>query len=261
LDGNLAATIDQAGAITWQVTNAHGDVVATAPDGAAAPTDYYLTDEFGLDISGWTSPDRYGWLGGKQRPADTPGGLVLMGVRLYTPTLGRFLSTDPVPGGNENAYNYPNNPVNMFDLDGRAWYNVKKHWRRYATGAAFATCVVASAGACFMAGAAVAGANYAADRRNHVPDAGEKFRHSMYWNIGGYAAGMGLGKLLGRSARSYVRLRGTAFSRSRHGIGLVGKRGFKAAPIRWSRTVRDMGLNAALFVDSNGFGTWHWRRR
>ncbi|MFN8074639.1 MAG: RHS repeat-associated core domain-containing protein [Kineosporiaceae bacterium] len=121
LDGNLAATINQAGAITWQVTNAHGDVVATAPDGAVAPSNYYLTDEFGLGVSGWTSPSRYGWLGGKQRPGDTLGGLVLMGVRLYAPVLGRFLSTDPVAGGNENAYNYPNDPVNAFDLDGKSW--------------------------------------------------------------------------------------------------------------------------------------------
>jgi RHS repeat-associated protein len=41
-----------------------------------------------------------------------------MGARLYNATTGRFTSTDPEPGGNENAYNYPNDPVNMFDLDG-----------------------------------------------------------------------------------------------------------------------------------------------
>ena len=43
-----------------------------------------------------------------------------MGVRLYSPNLGRFLSVDPILGGNDNAYVYPTDPINMFDLDGRA---------------------------------------------------------------------------------------------------------------------------------------------
>jgi RHS repeat-associated protein len=41
-----------------------------------------------------------------------------MGARQYAAILGRFLSTDPVPGGNSNAYNYPNNPVDSNDLTG-----------------------------------------------------------------------------------------------------------------------------------------------
>ena len=43
-----------------------------------------------------------------------------MGVRLYNPVSGRFLSVDPVPGGNANAYTYPLDPVNLFDYDGRS---------------------------------------------------------------------------------------------------------------------------------------------
>lgn len=43
-----------------------------------------------------------------------------MGVRLYDPATARFLSSDPVKGGNANAYVYPLNPINNFDLDGRS---------------------------------------------------------------------------------------------------------------------------------------------
>ncbi|WP_307782763.1 RHS repeat-associated core domain-containing protein [Tenggerimyces flavus] len=76
---------------------------------------------------GTAHPDRYGWLGGKQRSTDATGGLVLMGVRLYAPQLGRFLQTDPVPGGNLNAYSYPLDPANEYDLDGKR----RKRWRDY----------------------------------------------------------------------------------------------------------------------------------
>nr|WP_316740084.1 RHS repeat-associated core domain-containing protein [Streptomyces sp. MK7] len=42
-----------------------------------------------------------------------------MGVRLYDPTTGRFLSIDPVPGGSADAYEYCNgDPISHYDLDG-----------------------------------------------------------------------------------------------------------------------------------------------
>lgn len=43
-----------------------------------------------------------------------------MGARVYIPELGRFLQVDPVEGGTDNNYVYANDPVNEFDLDGRA---------------------------------------------------------------------------------------------------------------------------------------------
>lgn len=47
------------------------------------------------------------------------GGIIQMGARPYIPTLGRFISVDPVDGAGDNAYSYVNDPVNHSDLDGR----------------------------------------------------------------------------------------------------------------------------------------------
>lgn len=50
-----------------------------------------------------------------------------MGARLYNPSTGRFLSSDPVYGGSANAYEYANaDPVNQQDLDGR----MSNSWRK-----------------------------------------------------------------------------------------------------------------------------------
>ena len=108
-----------------ELTGLHGDVLrTTTPSATLAPDGVGVwADEFGrvLDATGsLTTGPRYGWLGGKQRATDTGvTGLTLMGVRLYSPIIGRFLSTDPVYGGNANTYTYPVDPVNSFDLDGR----------------------------------------------------------------------------------------------------------------------------------------------
>lgn len=100
----------------WQITNLHGDVVGTT-DGAGAFTATPPTDEFGV---GQAPADRLGWLGGHDRfSVGGTLGLIRMGVRLYDPDLGRFLSVDPVEGGNANDYVYPADPVNNFDLDGQ----------------------------------------------------------------------------------------------------------------------------------------------
>ena len=63
------------------------------------------------------------WLGGHQRLNERAGNLrpmIHMGARPYQPVLARFLSVDPVEGGNANDCGYPADPVNSFDLDGRA---------------------------------------------------------------------------------------------------------------------------------------------
>lgn len=114
--GNATGTV----AVTLQLTNLHGDNVATIDDttGVTTLSSYGDYSEFGAPQSG-DSPT-YGWLGSKQRSAGDLGGLTLMGVRLYNPATGRFLQTDPVPGGSANDYDYAaQDPVNLLDLDGR----------------------------------------------------------------------------------------------------------------------------------------------
>ncbi|MFC4036205.1 RHS repeat-associated core domain-containing protein [Streptomyces polygonati] len=125
LDGNLAATTTKTGGVILQLADLHGDIALQLPaDTAVAPT-VLDADEYGNPRPGQQAT-RYAWLGGKQRSDETLTGLTLMGVRLYDPAAGRFLSMDPIAGGNCNAYDYVcADPVNGSDLDGRcgSWGN------------------------------------------------------------------------------------------------------------------------------------------
>ncbi|MFB8128593.1 DNRLRE domain-containing protein [Streptomyces mirabilis] len=145
LAGNLIATTSATGDVVLQLSNLHGDIATQIPlvDSTTPVVNTY--DEYG-NLEPGTDPTRYGWLGGKQRSSETPSGVTLMGVRLYNARSGLFLSTDPVPGGNANAYNYVNgDPVNKYDLSGkycewwkhksckkkkrRPWYGKRRsHW-------------------------------------------------------------------------------------------------------------------------------------
>ncbi|GIF04654.1 hypothetical protein Asi03nite_21920 [Actinoplanes siamensis] len=131
LDG-LAAIYNSAGStVLWQITNLHGDVVATRVNGTVGLTATYVTDDYGVPVTG-TSP-KYGYLGNEQRAADNTGGFISMGVRTYNPTTGRFLSVDPIYGGNANPYDYcSGDPANCSDISGQWSVQCKWQKKRYA---------------------------------------------------------------------------------------------------------------------------------
>ncbi|RJS47241.1 DNRLRE domain-containing protein [Nocardioides cavernaquae] len=121
-----------------QLVNPHGDIVSTLNN---APTiigleNYNEATEYGAPRTQFPALGQaYTWLGSHRRSGDALAGLTLMGVRLYDPASGRFLSSDPVYGGNDNAYAYPADPINQFDTTGK-WcrFQVGTTCTRYAKG-------------------------------------------------------------------------------------------------------------------------------
>ena len=190
IDGNLAANQPSTGAVTLQLTDLKGNVGATAPDdsGATGPSAVYAYTEFEAPEPGVTPPTTYGALGGKQRSTADLGGLSLMGQRLYNATTGRFLQTDPVPGGSANCYDYADqDPVDGSDLSGQ-WHH---HWRRWLhranriAGAVATVACFAGPAACLGAGLAAAGLS-TADRFSQ--NRGRHWRRNLLYSGVDFAA-------------------------------------------------------------------------
>jgi RHS repeat-associated protein len=105
--------------VTYLYYNGHGDLAAEA-NGSGSRTNAYTYDPYGSVNQ--TPPsnsavERYtsAW----DKKLDTTSNLIEMGARPYDPTLGRFLSVDPIEGGSLNTYDYAGqDPINGYDLAG-----------------------------------------------------------------------------------------------------------------------------------------------
>lgn len=129
--GGMVGTQSSSVNRTWMISSLHGDLVAGIAEGAVGLTYTGEYDESGKPRNASDAGTRrYGWLGSAQRAADNPAGLVQMGARLYAPGSGRFLSTDPIFGGNANPYEYcAGDSLNCADTSGKWRYLYKhKHW-------------------------------------------------------------------------------------------------------------------------------------
>jgi RHS repeat-associated protein len=119
IGGGLVAIQTNSEAPVLQLADLHGDIIATASLSETA-TKLLSTEnstEYGVPTT--STPARYSWLGAEQRPTELPSGTIAMGARSYVPQLGRFLQTDPQPGGSANAYAYTNgDPINSSDPSG-----------------------------------------------------------------------------------------------------------------------------------------------
>jgi len=124
IDGGLAGTEDQDGTVTLQLANPHGDIVATVADDptTVGPDSHSESTEYGQPRDPASAADTYGWHGAVRLSTNSLAGLALTGVRLYSPSTGRFLTADPIVGGNPNAYTYPVNPIDSYDVSGQCGF-------------------------------------------------------------------------------------------------------------------------------------------
>lgn len=120
---NSTVTLDNGvKTLSLDVNDLRGNTVTRINVDAATTDSWVSFDEYGNREGASTGKlvtyDAYG----QYERATTSQGLILMGARVYNPVTNQFTSPDPVTGGNETSYTYPNDPASYQDLDGLCQY-------------------------------------------------------------------------------------------------------------------------------------------
>ena len=104
---------------TIQLTDLKGHTVTALNLATNSVSPWSTYDSFGNPQTSQTNTNliNYSSYSQQERATNTTG-LILMGARVYNPETNQFTSKDPIPGGNENSYTYPNDPMNNSDFTG-----------------------------------------------------------------------------------------------------------------------------------------------
>lgn len=163
---NSTVTLDNGvKTLSLDVNDLRGNTVTRINVDTASTDSWVSFDEYGNRDAASTGKlvtyDAYG----QYERATTSQGLILMGARLYNPITNQFTSPDPITGGNETTYTYPNDPINKNDftglMDWESTINVLALVAGIAAGLACAASVVCGVVAGAVIGAAAGVATYA----------------------------------------------------------------------------------------------------
>lgn len=132
LGAGLAVTTTFKGTVrtsSMQLTDIRGHTVTTLDLDTSSVAGWSVYDSFGNPQTSQTNTNliNYSSYSQQERATNTTG-LILMGARVYNPETNQFTSKDPIKGGNENSYTYPNDPVNGSDFSGLALLNSAAMW-------------------------------------------------------------------------------------------------------------------------------------